>query len=341
MKRKPTIRDVAKLANVSSATVSYVQNDVKKVSEKTRLRVLAAIEELNYYPNFTAVSLSKEKSKLIGVILPYIEESSDLLFGQNQYYNEFLSGVELVARKYKFDTLITGIKNHKECKEWVKKRNLDGLIIMGLFPNELYEEMSQLEIPIVLIDTYEKYTKHFSAVQIDDRLGGYLATKHLVELNHKRIAFVATDLATSTVDMKRFEGYKKALDEAGISLNEKFIFETKDITFHLGTEIGREIQNYECGITGIVTVSDTLAIGIIKSLLDSGLKVPDDYSIVGFDDISVSKYISPSLTTIKQDIFEKGRLAANLLVNKEKYVSDDQIGELPIQLMIRDSTKRI
>jgi DNA-binding LacI/PurR family transcriptional regulator len=346
MEKKPTIRDVAKHANVSPATVSYVLNGVKKVSDKTRRRVLETIDQLGYYPDFTAVSLSKKKSNLIGIMLPLTDDSPDdshaFVLKNNLYYNEFVSGVEMVAREKQFDTMITGIANPEECRRWAKKRNVDGLIFLGLFPQSIFEQMSKLNIPVVLIDTYEKHTKLFNSVQIDDELGGYLATKHLIELGHKNIGFVSTHFEVSQVDTNRFKGFKKALKEAGISVNCKFIYTTRDITFENGMEMADRILTDANELTGIVTVSDILAIGIVKGLQSNGKHVPDDYSVVGFDDLTISQFTTPSITTIKQDIFKKGEKAAELLLNHiEDRSIEPQIIELPVQLIVRESTQKV
>ncbi|MDF1507961.1 LacI family DNA-binding transcriptional regulator [Robertmurraya sp. DFI.2.37] len=341
MNKKPTIRDVAKYAKVSPATVSYVLNGVNKVSEDTKTRVLEAIETLNYYPDFTAVSLSKKKSNIIGIMLP-ITEDSPAVFKNNLYYNEFVSGVEMVARNHKFDTMITGVSSPEEARLWVKKRNLDGVIFLGKFPQNLFAEMTKLDIPIVLIDTYEEYTSFFQNVKIDDEYGGYLAGKHLIELGHKNIAFVSTSLELSPVDSKRFTGFKKALQQAGVKLKSEFIYEALDISFEKGIQLGEQILTESKPITGIVVVSDILAIGMIKAFQENKKLVPEHYSVVGFDDLSISKYMTPSLTTVRQDIFQKGKSAAELLIHSfEAPDAEQHTIELPVQLVVRGSTRRI
>ncbi|PPA71071.1 LacI family DNA-binding transcriptional regulator [Jeotgalibacillus proteolyticus] len=346
MKNKSTIRDVAKLAGVSSATVSYVLNGVKKVSDDTKQRVLKSVEELNYYPDFTAISLSKSKSNLIGVMVPLITDSPASMFKKNQYYHEFLSGVEMIARNNNFDTMISGVGDPEECSNWVKKRNLDGLIFVGLFPENLYLEMSKLDIPIVLIDSYEEHANRYLNVQIDDELGGYAATRHLIELGHEKIVFVATSLASSPVDRKRYDGYKRAITEFHLPLDDRLTIETNDIAFDYGYKAGESIVRSSVHCTAVVAVSDNLAIGIIKALQDNGKRIPEDYSIVGFDDIAISQYITPSLTTVRQDVFDKGKTATELLM---KSINDTDAPspsgttavELPIKLIIRDSTKAL
>lgn len=341
MNKKPTMQDVATYANVSTATVSYVLNDVKKVSEKTKVKVFEAIKELNYYPDYSAVSLSRRKSNIIGILIPMLGESPTSMFKKNLYYNEFVSGIEVISRKNNFDTMISGVAEPEECKSWVKKRNLDGLIFIGELPKDLYEELIQLDIPLVLIDTYEKGADLYNNVRIEDELGGYLATDHLLKLGHKQIAFVPTRLEKSPVDRRRFNGYKRALKEHGQTYNENLIFESFEVQFDQKKTV-ESLLNSQESPTGIVTVSDVLAIGIVNELKKFGKKVPRDYSIVGFDDLIISEYITPSLTTIRQDIFKKGRTAAELVVKsiEEKNHQHGTV-ELPVELIVRDSTASI
>jgi len=336
MNKKTTIKDVAKHAKVSPATVSYVLNGVKKVSEKTKQRVLEAVEELNYYPDFAAVNLSKRKSNLIGVVLPDAGES---MFEHNSYYNEFLGGIELVARLNNFDTLISGEGNIEGLSQWVKKRNLDGLIFMGLFPEESSSELKALNVPTVIVDAYGEYTYHFNNVNIDDQLGGYLAAKHLIDLGHENIAFVATNLDKSPVDRMRYSGYKKALEEQGLHSDSQPIFEVETISFEKGKSVGNDMIQSENNFSAIVTVSDILAFGIIKALHQNNKYVPTDYSIVGFDDLSISRYSIPSLTTIRQNIFGKGKTAAQLILDLIESTSiENKRIELPVELIEREST---
>lgn len=338
MKKKTTIKDVAKHAKVSPATVSYVLNGVKKVSEKTKKRVLDAVEELNYYPDFAAVNLSKRTSNLIGVVLPAAEES---MFEHNAYYNEFVGGIELVARLNNFDTLITGEGNIEGLSQWVKKRNLDGLIYMGLFPEESSAELKALNVPTVLIDAYGEYTEYFNNVNIDDERGGYLATKHLIALGHENIAFVATNVNLSPVDYLRYQGYQKALKEASLSHDEGLLFEVETISFEKGKSIGEVMLESQYAFSGIVTVSDILAFGIIKAFYQNHLHVPTDYSIIGFDDLSISQYSIPSLTTVRQNIFGKGKTAAQLILDLIKSTAKkNKCIKLPVELIERESTTR-
>ncbi|OAS88389.1 MULTISPECIES: LacI family DNA-binding transcriptional regulator [Metabacillus] len=341
MNQKITIRDVAKHAGVSSATVSYVLNGVNKVSEETKERVLLAIEELNYQPDFTAISLSKRKSKMLGVIMPLVNDSLSPIFKENHYFSELLSGVEYVCRKNGYDFLISGISKPEECKNWVMKRNLDALLVFGRFPLKVYEEMKTLSTPLVFVDSFEEYANFYHNIRIDDEHGGYLGTKHLIELGHKNISFVPNGRVDCNVDGQRFQGYKRALSEANIEFKSSMIIEGKANSFENGYRIGTEIAKNQ-QMTAIFTSSDITALGIMKSLNDSGKRIPKDISIVGFDDLMISRYSSPSLTTIRQDVFRKGAVSAETAIDaiENKDLQPKQI-MLPVELVVRDSTTNI
>ncbi|WP_299093852.1 LacI family DNA-binding transcriptional regulator [uncultured Metabacillus sp.] len=341
MKQKITIREVAKHAGVSSATVSYVLNGVNKVSDETKERVLQAIEELNYQPDFTAISLSKRKSNMIGIIMPLVNDSLSPIFKENHYFSELLSGVEYVCRKNGYDFLISGISKPEECKNWVMKRNLDALIVLGKFPLKVFKEMKTLSTPLVFVDSFEEYANLYHNIRINDEHGGYLGTKHLIELGHEKICFIPNGKVDCDVDGQRFLGFKRALAEADIPFHSEMVIEGRANSFEKGYQIGKEIA-HDQQMTGLFTSSDITALGIMKSLNDHGKRVPEDISIVGFDDLMISRYSSPSLTTIRQDVFRKGAVSAETAINviENKGLEPEQI-MLPVELVVRSSTGTI
>ncbi|MED4784896.1 LacI family DNA-binding transcriptional regulator [Brevibacillus choshinensis] len=340
MKQKITIRDVAKYAGVSSATVSYVVNGINKVSEETREKVFEAIKELDYQPDFTAISLSKKKSNMIGVMMPFFDHSLAPMFRENYYYTEMIGGMEYIARKNKFDLLISSVREPQDCKSWVTKRHLDGLIFLGLFPEELYEELKSLAIPIILIDNYEEFGKSHHNIRIDDELGGYLAGKHLIDRGHKSISFIGHDLANFPVDWNRSNGLKKAVKEANLSPDAVTYFEGQGSSFEIGYAMGMKLLELGDETTAIFASSDILAMGIIKALQERGKEIPKDYSIVGFDDLAINMISTPGLTTIRQDVFNKGVVSAQTIIDSiEQRITVPVNVTLPIELVVRESTR--
>lgn len=343
MKKKVTIRDVAKHAGVSVASVSYVLNNVDKITSETKERILKSIEELDYKPSLTARCLSKGDSKLIGICLP-ITEKGDIpgaLLANNPFFSEFISGIEYTIRDKGYDILISGVSSNEQYKDWIQRRGLDGIIMLGVYPRSIFEEVKNLEVPIVLTDAYEEYAADFHRVMVEDELGGYMATKHLLELGHAKIAFVVGSISNSILYYRRYQGYLRALKEAGITPDQKLLFEDH-VTFDGGYEVGQKMLKSRCDVTAVFAAADIMAIGLMKAYIQSNKKVPEDLSIIGFDDIKFGQYMTPSLTTIRQDIFMKGRVSGEMIMEDlQRGKRSNRSVTLKPELIIRDSTSSI
>lgn len=315
MNNKITIRDVARHANVSVASVSYVLNGIEKVSAETKARILQSIDVLDYRPSLTAQCLSKGESRLIGIMLPITEKGDrpGMLLGSNPFFGEFISGIEYVTRSKGYDILISGMHTDEQCRDWIMRRKLDGIILLGMYPRSYYEELGKLGIPIVLTDAYEEYAAGFHRVMVEDYEGGYLATRHLLELGHRTIAFASGSIEHSCINERRYSGYLKAMQEAGLATSSALLYEDH-VSFHGGYRIGERILQTGRGISAVFAAADIVALGLIKAFSANGKKVPEDFSVVGFDDIEVSRYTTPELTTIRQDIARKGSVAAEMIV---------------------------
>ncbi|MBQ7706817.1 MAG: LacI family DNA-binding transcriptional regulator [Lachnospiraceae bacterium] len=340
--KKATIRDVAKKAGVSVASVSYTLNGIDKVSPETKERIFRAIEELNYKPSLTAQCLSKGDSKLIGISLPITEKGDipGMLLENNPFFGEFISGVESVTRKAGYDILISGVETNEHYSDWVMRRKLDGIIMVGAYPKSIFEEIKTIDVPIVLTDTYEDYASDFHRVMVEDEKGGYMAVKHLLELGHRRIGYVTGSIDNSLVNYNRYSGYRKALLEAGITPEREWFFE-EHVTFDGGYAIAKDIMEKQ-NVTAVFVAADIMAIGIIKYFLERGKNVPGDISVVGFDDIKIGQYMMPGLTTIRQDIIMKGRVSAEMImkdIGLGRRTNDSFI--LSPSLVIRDSTSAL
>lgn len=342
MKKSVTIKDVAKLANVSVATVSNVINNIDKASPETKQKVLKVMKDLDYSPNYTARSLVCKKSGLIGIIFALSDKTPvyKTLMNDNPFYTEYISGIECIARENDYDVLITGIDDEKKCKEWILKRNIDGVIFLGNYSNKIKKELGELQIPFALTDVYGQ-NLICPSIGIDDELGGYIAAKHLIDYGHKKIAFATSPLVPKSVNYYRYEGYKRALAEANIPLDKNMVFEG-DICFEGGLNIGNRILKDKNKITAIIAAADVVAFGIIKAINNCGKSVPDHYSLVGFDDIKECLYVTPTLTTIHQDIFQKGILTVKAVLQWiEKGENKNSRVELPLKLVNRESTRKI
>lgn len=337
MKKKISIYDIAKYSNVSPAAVSYVINGVNKVSDATRQKVLAAIDELGYVPDHNARTLSTGKSHLIGLFLPLNDAS--IAFLQNPFYVEFIGGLEQGIANHDYDIVIGCRKNQYNFKDWAQSRGLDGVVMLGTYPQNVYDDIKKLNIPVALTDIYEDYSSEFHNIRIDDEKGAYIATKHLIDNGHKKIGFVGCrDL--SLVDKQRYNGYVKAMKEHNLEINEDAFYHCF-ATFDDGVKVADNIMIKQ-NVTAIVCSADIIAIGIIRRYIEKGRKVPDELSIVGFDDIQDAKYIYPGLTTIHQDIGKKGKLAAEVILkNLRDNCNSSTLVVTEPTLVERESVKKI
>ena len=303
-----TIRDVAKQANVSVATVSRVLNDSPAVRPATRENVLHAIRELEYTPNLTARRLSLGRSLSIGIFLPFLTLPS---------FIERLRGVQLVLANSEYEMLLLSAELPEHVDGYIESlllRRVDGAIIMSVRPTDQHvQQFRQNDTPLVLIDAEHP---QLDSVMGNDLEGGLRATNHLIELGHRRIAFLSDylDNPFNFVAMKwRFDGYQQALSGAGIAFRADYHRQGK-----LG---GREAYQEAASLlrlsdrpTAIFAASDTHAVGVLKAAHELGIKVPEELSVVGYDDIRDAEYLH--LTTVRQHLFESGVEGANLLLSR-------------------------
>ena len=336
---RSTLKDVAELAGVSAATVSYVLSGKRTISEETKARVLEAIEQLDYVPDLNARGLSMRDSKLIGVVVPQTEPGERLMF-QNSFYSEVLGSIEYYARQKGYHILISATDANESYLTLAKQRNLDGIIVIGMYPDEFYHEMKKTQIPIVLIDSYCN-DHYYHNIRIDDAYGSYLAARHLLEKGHRDIAFFAGQMKENGVMKKRLLGYQQALDEFHVEFKGEYVFEGQ-IDYQSGVELAGKLTEIAPGVTAIVAAADILAIGAVKGLYEARKTVPGDYSVVGFDDLEISQYLTPGLTTVKQQISLKGQKAVELLL---KHIENPSLPKqeeiLPLELVERGSVKKI
>lgn len=339
MSKRVTVRDIAKVAGVSVASVSNVLNGVDKVSEETRERIIQVMLDLDYHPNLVARSLSKRKSDMIGLLLPITDEgpsSTSLLLRDNPFYGELLSGVEAKASEYGYDVLIKGIRSGESCRDWILKRNLDGAIFLGNYSEVLSEEMQGLGKRLVLVDCYDEGTQIHSTIGIDDENGGYLAARHLLENGHRNIALVASNVNLDGPIRRRYLGYKKAMAEFGITQTDDLIL-LDELSFDGGYRVGKKLLKRN-DITAVFAVGDVMAFGILKAMYEVGKQIPEDLSIVGFDNAKGCEYSKPALTSVDQPVYDRGRMAVEALVAAIQEENPTLTHKtLPVSLKIRNS----
>ncbi|MGG1633732.1 LacI family DNA-binding transcriptional regulator [Paenibacillus sp. NRS-1760] len=329
-----TIKDVAKRAKVSIATVSNVLNGTGRVAPNTVQSVQAAIAEMNFTPSMSARNLKDKKSSLIAVIVPFLEKGR---LHDNPFYWQLVTGIEEGARNEKLHVLLVGVEPD-ETFSFVRERHLDGLIIIGVFEGSpIYERILELNVPCVFMDSYLKNDELYQ-VGLDDELGGYIGTKHLLSLGHQNIALLTGTLLEEGVNHRRWLGYKRALEEAGMTCQSDYVFEVPTSSIG-GYRTASQIASRGQELTAVFALSDVLAIGLIKGLHDLGIVVPRDVSVMGFDDNQNSHYMVPGLTTVHQDIVLKGQTAVKLLTAQmDKDAAVDRKVVIGVELTIRQST---
>jgi LacI family transcriptional regulator len=333
----PTIKDVAKKAKVSIATVSLVIHNHKRISPETRDKVNKAIEELNYYPSHSARGLVSQKTGNIGFIL-----TEDHFLRSEPFYTHIFLGAEFEARQYERYILLTTVPSiySKDDKlpRFVLERNIDGIIIAGKVPQELIGKLSQLDLPLVFVDYYPP-EKKYPVVLIDNISGGAMATEHLIGLGHKNIGFIAGDINHPSIN-DRFVGYKMALEKAGLTFDSNsYIIDENYPARENGYRAAQKLLKNNNKITAIFACNDAMAMGVMQYLKERSYKVPEDISLIGFDDVESDAFLEPPLTTVKVLKMELGievvRLMNDVLQNRNKSINKILV---PTELVIRKST---
>ena len=337
--KRISIKDVAKEAGVSASTVSYVLNDTptESISEDTRKRVIAAVQKLEYVPNLNARSLSSRHSNLIGVLIPQTEPGKEFMFS-NPFYGELLSSIEYTARQNGYHLLLSGTQEDQCYLNIAQNRGVDGIIIVGTYPGENLNALKRAGVPIVLVDSYVK-DPDFHTIGIEDKEGARMATRYLIEKGHRRIAFISGSIREYGVNIKRYQGYCDALKEAGLAVEESAVYSgTVDYEYGLAAAVLYAERGRKQ--TAAFVTADVISMGFVKGLTQQGIGVPDDISIVSFDDVYLANMAYPSLTTVHQDIGEKGRKAVELVLEAAK-AKEHQHTEciLPLHLVERDSVR--
>lgn len=327
-----TIKDVAKKAGVGVGTVSRVLNGSTAVSDATRDKVLSVIDALDYIPNANARRLSLGRTMTIAVIVPFFTRPSVV---------ERLRGIEKVLAASEYDLILYNVETahrRRDCFQNVSRRErVDGMIIISLMPTDAEaERLKQTDVPIVLVDTHHA---QFNSIMIDDVDGAYRATSHLIDLGHTKIAHIG-DFMDNPFNFRqihdRYQGYRQALQEANISFRSDYHLEGEH-SQREAQQLAYELLTSDDPPTAIFAFSDTQAIGIMKAARDLGLHVPEQLSVIGYDDIEIAEYLH--LTTIRQSLLQSGLEGGQLLLETmATSAAKPQERLLPTELIVRGTT---
>lgn len=328
-----TIRDVAKRAGVGIATVSRVLNNNPSVSEETRQKVRDAIAGLNYTPNPIARRLSTGRTLTIGVIVPFFTLPD---------FVKRLQGVQQALAESEYDLVLFNVETVSQRERYFndlpRHTRVDGVLIIGLPMTNLHvSQFRESNIPVVLIDV-EQPAVH--QVLVDHALGGKMATRHLIELGHRRIAFVSDYLEDAfgfMANKKRFEGYCRALEEAQLTRHPEYQ-QQGEHGREAARKMGHALFSLKEPPTAIFAASDTQAIGVLEAAREEGIKVPEQLSIIGYNDIRDAEYMD--LTTIHQPLYDSGLVGAQILLRAIEGPPSPAMDKivLPLELIQRKTT---
>jgi LacI family transcriptional regulator len=336
MKKSIGLKDVAKHAGVGLGTASRVLNNHPSVTEETRKIVLEAIKELNYQPNAIARSLKIKTTSTIGVIIPDITSA---------YFPDIVRGIEDVANDKEYNIMLfnTDLDSDKEkvALNMLHEKKVDGLIfISNTICSETRDKFLDMDIPVVLIATKDDENL-FPSITIDNEGAAYEAVNFLSSLGHKSISMISGHFDDPNSGVPRIKGYKKALSANNISLEHNYIYEG-DFTYKSGYESMQKLLNLKNRPTAVFVASDIMAIGASRAALESGLKIPEDISIFGFDGVEAAEFFYPAVSTIEQPRYTMGAEGMRLLL---KLMNKEAIEEINIvmkhKLINRESCKRL
>lgn len=330
-----TIKDIAHMTGVSCTTVSNVIHGRQgRVSSETVTLINDAIEKLGYVPNMSARALVSNSSKLIAMI-NHVVMNKEVIFMEDPFHSSITGIIERALRDNGYYLMIRTVEHPEDLKTFLRTWNVDGLFMTGIFQDDFYDSIANLRIPIVLIDSYIK-SHAVTNVGLEDYKGSYIATEYLIRHGHRFIGFASPSFKEAGVLHQRFNGYRDALRDYSIPFNASLLFQGEldiDSCIRISDQIAARRT-----ITALVTTADIMAAGIMAGLQAKGIRIPQDISIVGFDDVPTSRMTNPPLTTIHQDMDKKAQLAVDfMLQHLQAPATLHQEKILPVHLVERGS----
>ncbi|PYZ92691.1 LacI family transcriptional regulator [Salipaludibacillus keqinensis] len=327
-----TIKDVAKLAGVAVSTASYALNGTKKISDSTKQKVITAAKELNYQKNGYAMDLKMNKTKIIALIL------SDLI---GPFYSELIQGVQEVVMEHGYDLIVCSSYGDESstAAKFLREKRADGVILFAHnIETQLIQDSVRKGFPIVVLDRDLSDYEDIISVNVNNEHGSYIAAKYLIDQGSKNIAFVSGP--KKSIDSQlRLEGFKRALKEHNLpyyskwNINGKF---TKDGGYQATKMLIHQGQLPDA----VFYANDEMAIGGIEALKENHIDIPNQVSVIGFDDIQLAPYIQPPLTTVKQPKYEMGKLSSHLIFQVLEGEDVQNFYSLETEMIIRDSVQR-
>jgi LacI family transcriptional regulator len=329
-----TIYDVAREAGVSMATVSRVVNNNPNVKPQTRKKVFEAIERLGYRPNAVARGLASKKTTTVGVVIPDIS---------NSIFSEVARGIEDIANMYHYNIILCNADKKKEKEirviNTLLEKQVDGLLFMGgAVTDDHIQAFKTSSVPIVLCATADEHNQ-MPSVDIDHEKAAFDAVNVLIQNGHRDIAMISGSLHDPAYGYARYQGYRKALEEAGIPIRDDYV-RIGNYRYESGIEATKHFLGLPQRPSAIFAATDEMAIGAIHTLQDCGLRIPEDVSVISVDNIRMASMVRPTLTTVAQPMYDIGAVSMRLLtklMNKEVKDGDMTQVILPHEVIYRNS----
>lgn len=330
------MKDVARLAGVSTSTVSHVVNNSRFVSDEIRERILKAVADLNYSPSALARSLKINQTRTLGMIVTT---------SNNPFFAEVVAGVERICYQRGYTLVLCNTEGDparlSHSLEALLQKRIDGLLLMCTEARSASAEVFDRHpaVPIVVMD-WGPLNSKADRIQDNSALGGYLATRHLIEQGHRKIGLITGPLDKLPAQSRQ-HGYRQALDEAGIAFRPEYIVEG-DFEFAGGITAMQQLLSLSEHPTAVFAGNDVSAVGVYQALYRAGLSVPQDISVIGYDDIELARYLTPPLTTIHQPQEELCRKAVDTLLERIQGADDEpRLITLEPTLIQRESVRFI
>ena len=327
------IKDVAKEANVSVATVSRVLNNVPLVNEETKKRVLEAIERTGYKPNAIARSLKMRKTNTFGIMIPDISSS---------YFKEVVRGVEDICNMYEYNIILCNTDSQEEKEhtylDVLIEKQCDGILYIGRgISQELKKKMVDSKVPLVTGAIHD-HEYSIPSVMVDNEKSAYDMAKHLISLGHKKIAHFSDGNHNSIIAREKEEGFRRAMAEEGLDFPKEWEL-MDEISMRGGYKMMDTLLKGKNRPTAVMATNDEVALGAIRRAKEEGLNIPEDISVAGFNNFNISEWVSPSITTVAQPMYDIGAVSARMLIkmiNKEEVDNKNII--MPHEIIEREST---
>jgi LacI family transcriptional regulator len=329
----PTIRDVAKKANVSVATVSRILNGLTGYSEKTKVKVLKAIEEMGYHPNAIARSLNNRRTQTIGVLFPAVS---------NEFSSAMLHGIEECAHSRNYSVLVCNTAEDGNRTlgylQVLREKLVDGIIFAsGLLREEYTKALETMNVPVVLVAS-ETDIPGYPYVKVDDRRAAYDAVSYLIGKGHRDIAMISGTRDDPIAGTPRVEGYKQALLDNGLIFREDRVA-YGDFFYESGAASLETLLEQAGGFTAVFAASDEMAAGALNHAAKQGISVPEQLSIIGYDNIRLSMMVHPPLTTVQQPLSGMGQTAADKLITMIETGQTVPSSMIPHRIVERQSVR--